>query len=105
MAGAVNNGGQGGELVCERSIPRDHPAFAGHFPGQPILPGVLLLAEVVEALREAGQDIGAMTIGAAKFLAPVGPGAVLTIRVQPGASRRFEVLQGAQLVASGTIGV
>lgn len=93
-----------GELVCERRIAADHPAFAGHFPGQPILPGVLLLAEVVEALREAGMPEAPMTIGAAKFLAPVGPGVVLTIRVQPGPSRRFEVLQGSQLVASGTIG-
>jgi 3-hydroxyacyl-[acyl-carrier-protein] dehydratase len=105
MSEAANIRGQDAALVCERTIARDHPAFAGHFPGHPILPGVLLLAEVVEALREAGQDIGAMTIAAAKFLAPVGPGAVLTIRVQPGASRRFEVLQGALLVASGTFSV
>ncbi|HSW06631.1 3-hydroxyacyl-ACP dehydratase [Aquabacterium sp.] len=94
------------DIVCQRVIPVDHPAFAGHFPGRAILPGVLLLAEVVEALREDGQAGASMTISAAKFLAPVGPGAVLTIRVQEaGASRRFEVLQGEQRVASGALGV
>ena len=27
----------------------EHPTFAGHFPGQPLLPGVVLLSEVIEA--------------------------------------------------------
>lgn len=94
------------DIVRQRTIAVDHPAFAGHFPGRPIVPGVLLLAEVVEVLREAGQSGGAMTISAAKFLAPVGPGAVLTIHMQEGgASRRFEVWQGERLVASGALGI
>ena len=37
------------------TIAADHPAFAGHFPGRPLLPGVALLAEVLEAAaRRAG---------------------------------------------------
>ena len=94
------------ELVCERLIPVDHPAFAGHFPGRPILPGVLLLAEMMEALSAAGQANEPMTIGAAKFLAPVGPGALLTISVlgEPGSPRRFEIRHAERLVASGSLG-
>lgn len=98
-------GGPAAALVCRRTIAVDHPAFAGHFPGRPILPGVVLLAEVLEALRAAGQlgECG-ITINAAKFLAPVGPGALLDIHVEPGeASRRFEVRQGTQPVASGVL--
>ena len=37
----------------ELPIAPDHPAFAGHFPGQPLLPGVALLAAVLEAILDA----------------------------------------------------
>ena len=64
----------------------DHPAFAGHFPGQPIVPGVLLLDAAVHAaqlaLRAAGPADAAAPaceIGSAKFLRPVGPGETLTM--------------------------
>ncbi len=48
----------------------DHPISAGHFPSNPIIPGALLLDEVVSAI--AGD--GSVTIRAAKFLQIVRPG-------------------------------
>jgi len=87
-------------------IAADHPAFAGHFPGQPLLPGVSLLAEVLEALLDrpelAGRLGAAPRLGAVKFLAPVRPGALLMLRLLPGADGlRFEVREGERPVASG----
>ena len=87
-------------------IPFDHPAFAGHFPGQPLLPGVSLLAEVQEAVMRdpalAAQVGPAPRLGAAKFLSPVRPGSTLTIRFHESASAlRFEVAVGERTVASG----
>ncbi|WP_246312315.1 3-hydroxyacyl-ACP dehydratase FabZ family protein [Pseudaquabacterium terrae] len=92
-------------LVLRRRIAADHPAFAGHFPGRPILPGVLLLAEVVEALRAHGEAADTLTIQAAKFLAPVGPGAELTItlNVSNRGGWRFEIHADGVLAASGSL--
>jgi 3-hydroxymyristoyl/3-hydroxydecanoyl-(acyl carrier protein) dehydratase len=87
-------------------IPLDHPAFAGHFPGQPLLPGVSLLSEVLEAvLRDPhlAAAVGPMPrLGAAKFLSPVRPGSTLSIQFSESASAvRFEVKVGERAVASG----
>jgi 3-hydroxymyristoyl/3-hydroxydecanoyl-(acyl carrier protein) dehydratase len=47
-----------------------HPAFAGHFPGMPVVPGALLLAAALDALALAGAGL---EIASAKFLHPVAP--------------------------------
>ncbi len=96
--------------LVELHVPADHPAFAGHFPGQPLLPGVSLLAEVLEAVcadAPARAWVGPQPrLGAVKFLAPVRPGTDLTVRVEvpadPAASAlRFEVRDATRAVASG----
>ena len=88
------------------AIAADHPAFAGHFPGRPLLPGVALLSEVLEAVL--AEPALAASVGSAprlstvKFLAPIGPGAALTVHFEPSATAlRFEVSDGTRLVASG----
>jgi 3-hydroxymyristoyl/3-hydroxydecanoyl-(acyl carrier protein) dehydratase len=56
-------------------IAADHPAGVGHFPGNPIIPGALLLAE---ALRSIGDNMGVRLVScnvkSAKFQHPVRPG-------------------------------
>ena len=87
-------------------IPADHPAFAGHFPGDALLPGVALLSEVLEAVLDVpalATLVGpAPRVGAVKFLAPVRPGARLTVQLDAGPrGLRFEVREGERVAASG----
>ena len=89
-------------------IPADHPAFDGHFPGQPILPGVVLLSLVMQALdRQPAlmQSLGnAPTLDAVKFTAPVAPGARLRVALAvQGRGAGFEVWDGARCVARGKL--
>lgn len=88
-------------------VPVDHPAFDGHFPGRPILPGVVLLGRTVRALGEAlGEPPSAYEIAAAKFLRPVGPGTTLAIRIeQTGERWRFDIFDGDDAVATGMLKV
>ena len=80
----------------------DHPAFAGHFPGVPIVPGVLLLDAAVAALeQQTGRRV--TQIASAKFLRPVGPGEGLSLVWDSPAGTRFEIKAASQLAASGSL--
>jgi 3-hydroxyacyl-[acyl-carrier-protein] dehydratase len=90
------------------TIPDEHPAFAGHFPGTPIVPGVVLLDEALFAIQTAdGLSLGACRIASAKFFHPVGPGATLVVRHQTLAngSIQFDIMDGPRKVASGNLSV
>ncbi len=87
------------------AIEPDHPVFAGHFPDQPIVPGVVLLDHVQQLIHE-GLDAGAVVTGipAAKFLRPVLPGEPLLVGIEstaPG-QLRFVCCAGGKVAAQGT---
>ena len=84
-------------------LPADHPALAGHFPGHPIYPGVVLLDVAIGAI-EAHFGASVRGLPVAKFLAPVRPGTGLMLHAERGSGDvRFELttVAGAR-VATGT---
>jgi 3-hydroxyacyl-[acyl-carrier-protein] dehydratase len=91
----------------ELRIAADHPALAGHFPGYPIVPGVVLLDEALHAIEQTQPTtIQAVPwhIGTVKFHQVVRPGEVLRLEFewQSGDRVHFEVRTSTTLVASGT---
>ena len=87
-------------------IPPDHPAFAGHFPGHPVVPGVVLLDEALSAIASAqGLEPRSWRLAAVKFQSPVAPGEPLVLRWQTTSTGdwRFEILAAERRVASGSV--
>jgi 3-hydroxyacyl-[acyl-carrier-protein] dehydratase len=100
-------------------VPPQHPAFEGHFPGAPLLPGVVLLDEMLRVVEEAlfggGGAAAAVpgktgaapgwTIATAKFLQPVRPGDTLTLEHETltNGAIRFAIRSAGRAVATGTL--
>jgi 3-hydroxymyristoyl/3-hydroxydecanoyl-(acyl carrier protein) dehydratase len=62
-----------------RTVPANHPSLNGHFPGAPIVPGVVILDEVVATLTEERKGSRLVGIRVVKFLQPLKPGQPFTI--------------------------
>jgi 3-hydroxyacyl-[acyl-carrier-protein] dehydratase len=91
-------------LSLPLSVAADHPAYAGHFPDHPILPGVVLLDEALHALAaQQGLTVSAGHIKSAKFPSPVRPGEALRLDYVSTAAgvSHFEVVAGERVAASG----
>jgi 3-hydroxyacyl-[acyl-carrier-protein] dehydratase len=83
-------------------VASDHPALAGHFPGYPIVPGALLLDEVLHAIDPAEAS---WHIANLKFHRIVQPGEALRLEcsTQAGGVLRIELRADDALVMSGLL--
>ncbi|CAM2171600.1 AMP-binding protein [Burkholderia orbicola] len=88
------------------TIAADHPALPGHFPGHPVVPGVVLLDHAIHTIGAAlNRPLHAWRLGSAKFLSPVTPGEPLDLAYDAAASGaiRFTVRAGSREVATGVL--
>ncbi len=92
--------------TVERTFPSDHAAALGHFPGNPIIPGALLLSEALRAIESSlGKDLCPYQIRSAKFVRPVRPGERVSIDFSSRDEKRisFSCKVGATLVLAGEV--
>lgn len=84
-----------------------HPALPGHFPGRPVVPGVVLLDEALSLVAAAHPGLHVGGVARVRFLAPVGPdSAVVVLAAAPaGGTLGFSCRVGAAEVLSGTLRV
>lgn len=85
------------------NFPAGHPVFAGHFPGQPIVPGVMLLDAAIHAIAQGDPVI--CQVSSAKFLSPAAPDEDLTLSwasAGPG-QVRFDIAACGRQVATGML--
>jgi 3-hydroxymyristoyl/3-hydroxydecanoyl-(acyl carrier protein) dehydratase len=104
--GAVDAAAAPPACVALPRIGGEHPAFAGHFPGRPVLPAVVLLAEVLAAVEAQTQvPPRRWRIASAKFLATVSPDEPLTLShaTLPSGTLRFDVRSPRGIVATGVL--
>ena len=102
--------------MTEFIIPADHPCLPGHFPGQPIVPGVVVLDRVLAAIEAQHGALGALRMPQVKFLQPLLPEQTARIELQQLSDPsdesdkadapprwRFRVLRDDILIASGEV--
>jgi len=82
-------------------IDAKHPVFAGHFPGRPIVPGVMLLDHAQRAI-EAATGLHLQGLAATKFLSAAVPGDALVLDHElTDGGVRFTIRSGERVVANG----
>lgn len=78
-----------------------HPSLPGHFPGAPVVPGVVLLDRVAASLEREGAGRLAR-LGVVKFVSPLLPDQEAELRwTRDGARVRFRILRADATIMSG----
>ena len=94
-----------GRIEARGLIPDDSPFFSGHFPGNPVVPGIALLGLVKAALAAALPGREVTGFRRVKFRRVLQRGGALeaAIEVGPGGGAKFEVAAEGELLCDGLV--
>jgi 3-hydroxymyristoyl/3-hydroxydecanoyl-(acyl carrier protein) dehydratase len=86
------------------SIPANHPSLDGHFPGNPIIPGVVILDKTLQSMTQH-TPAHSYKIEAIKFLQPFTPPATLTIKLVDKENNKihFSAMNQDKMIAKGIV--
>ncbi len=104
--GDVEKSADGARCTVKIRVPHDARYFEGHFPGQPILPGIAqLVALVYEPATRAWPDLPApKSVKRLKFLEALKPGDELEVRLRREQGKlRFEIRRSDLLCSQGVL--
>jgi len=87
------------------SIPPDHPSIPGHFPGDPVVPGVVILDAVRRAAEPVlGPGLRITRLPQVKFVRPLLPGQEAAVDLElRDTLLQFVVSRGDEIIARGTL--
>ncbi len=100
------------KIEAEAFVPTDSLWFSGHFPGEPILPGIALVHLVWQAIvRDAekrSEEIRLDTLKRVRFTKPVRPGEYLSLIITSSevggeALYSFKVMSKENVICSGLL--
>jgi 3-hydroxymyristoyl/3-hydroxydecanoyl-(acyl carrier protein) dehydratase len=90
--------------ITAEPVPADHPCLPGHFPGNPIVPGTLMLERVIDCLAQRHGDLWVCEVVSAKFLSPLHPDQAFTVHLDEHAETiNFECRRGQTTLTSGRL--
>jgi 3-hydroxyacyl-[acyl-carrier-protein] dehydratase len=99
-------------IRAEACVKTGSPWYSGHFPNEPILPGIAILAMVTDVIKqhesEKGRNISVLSIRKVRFRQPVKPDEVLAIsasfpREGDDLSCHFKVMVSEKMVCTGVV--
>ena len=94
-------------VTASFTIPLNHPALPGHFPGNPVVPGVVVLDHVIRVLAANGVPLPQLRkLKHVKFIEPLLPDQDATVTAEVGdTALSFSVTRGDRTIAKGTFEV
>ena len=96
-----------GEISARIRVPADSPWFDGHFPGEPVLPGIAQLGMVHDLLcRALGQQLPVARVSRVRFRQMIRPEQQLTLTVQrneAAGSHRFRITGEEGSICTGQL--